>query len=160
MKILLVAMLLVLPTGAQIALTSPKIVLQGTCSGTESDPNDLSAIPDTPEIKCDYAVLTKADGHTTVTFSDGLAFTGDLAGVSGISQPSNPQIGPIATYFYIGSVLWGDGTPLQHVTGDTQANRGCYFHYLGDRLTEIECELIVENASHRRRRATVTFTVK
>lgn len=150
MRALLFALLLVGSAGAQ--------TFKGACDGTESDPHDLSAIPATPAITCDSMTVTKSDSHTTVTFSNGLAFAGDLYQAHpGIPQPFAPGIGPVVAFFQIDTVIWGDGTPLQHVTGDTQANRGCYFHSLGDRFTQVECELIAGNP---RRRATVTFTVK
>jgi hypothetical protein len=152
---------------AQLPLT-----FKGACSGTQTDIKDMSAIQNTPAIKCDSLTILQTKGHTVVSFSDGdlanpvLMFTGDLA-ENHISQPFDPYIGPIGSFFAIDGVLWGDGSPVMHVqaaehmTGtDAMAGRGCYFHFMGqgwDGLTEVECQLIMDTQNHRPRRATVTF---
>jgi hypothetical protein len=155
--------------GAQLPLT-----YKGACSGTQTDIHDMSAIQDTPAIKCDSLIVMQMKGHTSVSFSNGdlanpvLAFSGDLSEVhSGIPQPFDPYMGPITSFFAIDSVLWGDGSPVEHIkaadnmTGtDATAGRVCLFHFIGEgwgQMDEVECELVVDTQNHRPRRATVTF---
>jgi hypothetical protein len=145
---------------------------KGNCEGTQSDSHDLAAIPNTPAIKCDYLSVVEKDGHTSAIFfrngsdNPALAFTGNLAQVnSGTLQPSDPYIGPITSFFPIATVLWGDGSPLMQVhapaqftRADAASGRGCYFHHLGQQLTEVECTLSLFDKNYSRyRRATVTF---
>jgi hypothetical protein len=168
MKKLAVALLLMV---AETAWGQNNLPLQfkGICDGTQTDIRDLSAIQDTPAIKCNALVVTQVNGHTVVSFSNGdpnkpvLSFSGDLLTVN-TAQPFDPYVGPVGSAFPIDYVLWGDGTPAVSVQAgehsDKLAGRGCYFHFIGqgwNQLSMVECELAVDTSNHRPRRVTVTF---
>jgi hypothetical protein len=172
MKQLVVAVLLTiagtaLGQGAQLPLT-----FKGACKGNQTDIKDLSPIRDTPAVKCDSMLIMQIKGHTVVSFSNGdptnpvLAFAGDLT-ENHISQPFDPYIGPVLSFFAIDDVVWGDGGPMakvqaaEHMTGtDALVGRVCDFHFNGqgwDHLTEVECELTVDGPNHRPRYVATTF---
>lgn len=162
--------LLLMVAGAAWGQNDLPLQFKGTCNGTQTDIRDLSAIPDTPAIKCNGLVVAEINRHTVVSFSNGdpskpiLMFSGDLLAVN-TAQPFDPYIGPISSAFPIEQVLWGDGTPAVSVQAGEHsgklAGRGCYFHFIGQgwkQLSMVECELAVDAPNHRPRRVTVTFT--
>jgi hypothetical protein len=154
---------------ACVARAQDALSFKGTCSGTQTDINDKSAIQNTPAINCDSVIIMRVEGKTLVSFSNGdpakpvLMFAGALNKVTGVERP----------FFTIEGVSWGDGNPMMRIPltqgtmGPTDmAGRGCYFHFMDQgsftagwetRLTMVECELIVDTQNHRPRRATVTF---
>lgn len=141
----------------------------GICNGNQTNIRDLSAIQDTPAIRCNALVIAQINGHTVVSFSNGdpnkpvLMFSGDLHNVN-TTPPFNPYLGAVRSEFTIDHVLWGDGTPAVSVHSadhsDNPGGRGCYFHFIGqgwNQLGMVECELVVDTPNHRPRRVTVTF---
>ncbi len=145
---------------------------KGTCVGSQTDIHDLSAIQNTPAIKCDSLVVMQFDGHTAVSFSNGdpdnpvLMFSGALLTVYP-DKHFDPYLGPISSAFPIDHVLWGDGNRAMSVQAgdhlDKLAARGCYFHFTGQgwgQLSRVECELVTDTPQRRPRRVTVTFTTE
>lgn len=164
-------MLMVMTAGIALGQSDLPISFKGACEGTQTDVRDLSAIQNTPAIKCDSIVVMQNDGHTVVSFSNGnpaqpvLMFSGDLLDVS-TDTHFDPYLGQIRFAFPIDRVLWGDGSPAMSIQAgehmDKLSGRGCYFHFIGQgwsQLRMVECELVTGTASHRPRRVTVTFKV-
>lgn len=146
--------------------------LKGVCKGTQTDIRDLSAIQDTPAIKCDALTIMQKGSETIASFSNGdptkpvLAFTGELFTVRTNQLSVDPYQGPIGLAFPIDHVLWGDGTPAVSIhpaeNVDKMGDRGCYFHFIAQgwaQLTTVECELAVDTPNHRPRRIQVTFRI-
>ncbi|WP_158788096.1 hypothetical protein [Granulicella sp. L46] len=166
----LFAVLFLIVAGTTWGQNDLPLQFKGTCDGTQTDIRDLSAVQNTPAVKCDALVIAQMNGHTVLSFSNGdpsnpvLLFSGDLITVN-TSLPFDPYIGPLSTAFPIDRVLWGDGTPAVSVHAGEHSDkfdgRGCYFHFIDKgwgQLGMVECELIVEGPNHRPRRVTVTFT--
>jgi hypothetical protein len=161
--------ILLMVTGAAWGQNDLPLKFKGTCAGSQNDIHDLSAIQNTPAIKCDSLVVTQIDGHTVVSFSNGdpnnpvLIFSGDLFTVNA-DKHFDPYLGPISSALPIDRVLWGDGNPAVSVHAgehsDKLAGRGCYFRFTGQgwsQLSMVECELVTDTPNHRPRRVTVTF---
>lgn len=166
--------LVVLLTVAGVAWGQNDLPLQfkGTCAGYQTDIHDLSAIQNTPAIKCDALTVMQKGSETIASFSNGdsikpvLAFTGELFTVRANQLGVDPYQGPIGLAFPIDHVLWGDGTPAVSIhpaeNVDKMGGRGCYFHFIAQgwaQLTTVECELAVDTPNHRPRRVQVTFRV-
>jgi hypothetical protein len=171
MKKLAVVVLLMV-AGAAWGQNDLPLQFKGTCAGYQTDIHDLSAVQNTPAIKCDSLVVMQSNGHTVVSFSNGdpdkpvLAFTGDLLTVTS-NKFFDPYLGPIGSAFPIDRVLWGDGNPAMSVHAgehmDKLEARGCYFHFTGQgwgQLSRVECELAMDTPNHRPRHVTVTFTTE
>ncbi len=172
MKQLAVLVLLTIAGAASGQNAQLPLTFKGVCRGSQTDIKDLSAIQNTPAVKCDSLIIMQIKDHTMVSFSNGdpanpvLAFVGDLM-ENHISQPFDPYLGAVGSFFAIDGVLWGDGSPMAHVhsaehmTGtDALSGRICDFHFNGqgwDHLTEVECELRVDTPNHRPRQVTTTF---
>jgi hypothetical protein len=148
------------------------LMYKGICTGNQTDIHDLSAIQDTPAIKCDALTVMQKGSETIVSFSNGdttkpvLAFTGELFTVRANQLSVDPYQGPISSAFPIDHVLWGDGTPAVSIhpaeNVDKMGDRGCYFHFITQgwtQLTTVECELAVDTPNHRPRRVLVTFRI-
>jgi hypothetical protein len=165
----LIAIAVLMMTGAARGPDLP-LSFKGSCTGNQTDVKDLSAIQNTPAIKCDSATVFQINGRTAVALTIGapdnivLMFAGDLSD-NRITQPFDPYFGPILSFFPISAVNWGDGTQMpihanEHMDPNETAGRSCAFHFTGQgwgQLSEIECELIVDTPNHRPRHATATF---
>ena len=112
----LAVVLLLMVAGTAWGQNDLPLQFKGICYGTQTDIRDLSAIQDTPAIKCNALVVAQINGHTVLSFSNGdpdkpvLMFSGDLLTVN-TAQPFDPYLGPVSSAFPIDHVLWGDGTP-------------------------------------------------
>jgi hypothetical protein len=165
----LAVLVLLMTFGSAWGQNDLPLQFRGACAGTQTDTHDLSAIQNTPAIKCDSLVIMQMDGHTVASFLNGdpknpiLVFSGDLLTVNADNH-FDPYLGPVSSAFPIDRVLWGDGNPAVSVQpgehADKLSGRGCYFHFTGQgwsQLSLVECELIVDTANHRPRRVTLAF---
>jgi len=168
----LAVVLLLMVVGTAWAQDDLPLQFKGACNGTQTDIRDLSAIQDTPAIKCDALTVMQKGSETIASFSNGdptkpvLAFTGELFTVRANQLSVDPYQGPIGLAFPIDHVLWGDGTPAVSIHSaenvDKMGGRGCYFHFIAQgwaQLTTVECELAVDTPNHRPRRVQVTFRI-
>ena len=168
----LAVVLLLMMAGTAWGQNDLPLTYKGTCTGNQTDVHDLSAIQDTPAIKCDSLTVMQKGSETIASFSNGdptkpvLAFTGEIFTVRANQLSVDPYQGPIGLAFPIDHVLWGDGTPPVSIhpaeNVDKMGDRGCYFHFLAQgwtQLTTAECDLAVDTPNHRPRRVQVTFRV-
>jgi hypothetical protein len=168
----LAVVLLLMMAGTAWGQNDPPLTYKGACAGTQTDIHDLSAIQDTPAIKCDALTVFQKGSETVASFSNGdpakplLAFTGELFTVRANQLSVDPYQGPIGFAFPIDHVLWGDGTPAASIhpaeNMDKMAGRGYYFHFIAQgwsQLSTVECELIVDTPNHRPRHVQVTFRI-
>jgi len=113
----LAVVLLLMMAGTAWGQNDLPLTYKGTCTGNQTDVHDLSAIQDTPAIKCDSLTVMQKGSETIASFSNGdptkpvLAFTGELFTVRANQLSVDPYQGPIGLAFPIDHVLWGDGTP-------------------------------------------------
>jgi len=168
----LAAVLLLMMGGTAWGQSDLPLTYKGTCTGNQTDIHDLSAIQDTPAIKCDALTVMQKGSETMASFSNGdptkpvLAFTGELFTVRASQLSVDPYQGPIGLAFPIDHVLWGDGTPAAAIhpaeNVEKMGGRGCYFHFIAQgwkQLAMVECELAVDTPNHRPRRIQVTFRI-